>query len=143
MSWINDVKTEILELELSKKKLRNFGLLVGGIVILISIWFYFKKSNYTTSYILLIFGAILVLSGIVVPLLLKVPYKIWMGLSFAIGWVVSRILITSLYFIVVTPLGLIAKLVGKKFLDRDYDDKKDSYWILKPNNKKIDYKKMY
>ena len=143
MSWINDVKTEILELELSKKKLRSFGLLVGGIFILISIWFYFKISNYTTAYILFILGTILLLAGLAIPLLLKVPYKIWMGLSFAIGWVVSRILITSLYFIVVTPLGLIAKLVGKKFLDRDYNDKKDSYWILKPDNKKIDYRKMY
>lgn len=150
MSWISDVKTELKALELSKKKLRSFGLLVGGVFLLISAWIFFSQrnelsetSNYTFAYIFLIVGGILFLFGAMSPLLLKTPYKIWMGLAIAMGWVVSRVLIMILFYIVVTPISLIAKLSGKKFLDLKFRDNKSSYWVIKPKDAKIDYKKMY
>lgn len=150
MSWISDVKTELKALELSKKKLRSFGLLVGGVFLLISAWIFFSQrnelsetSNYTFAYIFLIVGGILFLFGVLSPLLLKTPYKIWMGLAIAMGWVVSRVLIMILFYIVVTPISLIAKLSGKKFLDLKFRDNKSSYWVIKPKDAKIDYKKMY
>ena len=150
MSWISDVKTEIKNLELGRKKLRSFGLLVGGIFILISAWIFFSQrdefpeaTNYTFAYILSVAGGILFISGALFPLILKTPYKIWMGLAFATGWVVSRILIMILYYIVVTPLGIIAKLFRKEFLDLKFKDNKDSYWVIKPKDSKINYKKMY
>ena len=70
MSWISDIKTELKALELSKKKLRSFGLLVGGIFLLISAWIFFSQrnelpetSNYTFAYMLLVIGGILFLQG--------------------------------------------------------------------------------
>ena len=42
MSWIKDVKEEIKALEISKKSLRNFGLLVGGIFFLLGLWIYYR-----------------------------------------------------------------------------------------------------
>jgi len=150
MSWISDVKTDLKALELSKKKLRNFGLLVGGIFLLLSVWIFFSQrnrlpetSNYTFAYIFLVVGGILFLFGALFPLLLKTTYKIWMGLAIAMGWVVSRILLIILFYLVVTPIRLIAKLSGKKFLDLKFRDNKSSYWVIKPKDAKIDYKKMY
>ena len=142
MSWINDVKTEIASLELSKKKLRNFGLLVGGIFLVISILFFLKDNN-VMPYIFLIIGGILFLFGAFSPQLLKTTYKIWMGFSFAIGWVISRILLMILFYIIVTPIGLISKLIKKEFLKLRFKSKKDSYWVIKPGDKQIDYTKMY
>jgi hypothetical protein len=66
-----------------------------------------------------------------------------MGLAIAMGWVVSRILIMILYYIVVTPLGIAAKLFRKEFLDLKFRDNKDSYWVIKSVDSKNDYKKMY
>ena len=150
MSWISDIKTELKALELSKKKLRSFGLLVGGIFLLISAWIFFSQrnelpetSNYTFAYMLLVIGGILFLFGGLFPLLLKTTYKIWMGLAIAMGWVVSRILIMILFYLVVTPISLIAKLSGKEFLDLKFRDNKSSYWVIKPKDTKINYKKMY
>lgn len=150
MSWISDVKTEIIALELSKKKLRSFGLLVGSIFLLISAWIFFSQrnelpetSNYTFAYIFLVLGGFLFLFGAFAPLLLKTTYKIWMGLAIAMGWIISRILIMILFYIVVTPISLIAKLSRKKFLDLKFRDNKNSYWVMKPKDAKIDYKKMY
>lgn len=150
MSWISDVKDEIKNLELSKKKLRSFGLLVGGVFLLISFWLLFSHkdgsvnaNNHLFTYVLLLFGGILFLTGVFFPSFLKNPYKIWMGIAFFIGWIVSRILIAILFYVVVTPLGIVAKLFGKEFLDVKFRDNKNSYWVMKSPNKQIDYRKMF
>ena len=143
MNWINEIRSEIISLEISRKKLRNFGILIGGIFIIISAWLVFKNHQNLAIYLLFSLGIILFSGGLFVPDLLKTVYKIWMGISIIIGWFVSRIILTILYFIVITPLGLILRLSGKKFLDIDFKDKQESYWIIKPETKKSNYKEMY
>jgi len=143
MSWISDVRNEVTGLDLSKSSLRKFGLLVGGILIALSLWFIFRDKWETVRLILLVIGSFLLLAGLFFPFVLKGLYKIWMGLAFAIGWVVSRILIAILFYLVVTPAGFVARLTGKKFLDVDMRKKKDSYWIPKSSEKKNNYEKMY
>lgn len=150
MSWINDVKTEIKALDLGKKKLRNFGLLVGGIFLLISAWIFYSQNqklpgqeNYIFVYIFLFLGAPLFILGAVSPALLKPAYRIWMGLAFAMGWIMSRLLITILFYLVVTPTAFIAKIFRKKFLDISFRDNQSTYWVLKSGDAKVDYKKMY
>jgi len=143
MSWIRDVRNEVAGLDLSKSSLRKFGLLVGGILIVLSLWFIFRSKWETARIILLVIGSFLLLAGFFFPFVLKGLYKIWMGLAFAIGWVVSRILIAILFYLVVTPAGIVARLTGKKFLDVDMREKKESYWIVKSSEKKNNYEKMY
>jgi hypothetical protein len=142
MSLISDVKIEIKNLELNKKNLRNFGLLVGGIFILISILFLFKTIN-IIFYFFIILGSGLVVLGAVFPFALKQIYRAWMGLAFTMGWIVSSLLIILLYYLMVTPIGLIARLVGKKFLDLRFREEKGTYWIIRSGDVKIDYRKMY
>lgn len=150
MSWISDVKTEISSLELSRKKLKSFGLLVGGFFLLISLWIFLTQNNdlpetrdYTLFWVFLMVGGILFIFGALFPLLLKTAYKIWMGLAFALGWIVSRILLTILFYLMVTPIALLARLVRKKFLDLEFKDDKDSYWIIKGSDAELNYRKMY
>ncbi|HVO76333.1 MAG TPA: SxtJ family membrane protein [Ignavibacteriaceae bacterium] len=150
MSWISDVKSEIKALDLSKKKLRNFGLMVGGVFLLIAGWIHFKQiqklpgtENYLFVYLFSLIGGVLFILGLISPGILKSVYRIWMGLAFAMGWIVSPILIMILYYIVVTPLGIAAKLFRKEFLDLKFRDNKDSYWVIKSVDSKNDYKKMY
>ena len=45
MSWIKDVKEELKALDISKKSLRNFGLLVGGIFLLLGFWIYYSSQS--------------------------------------------------------------------------------------------------
>ena len=40
-----------------------------------------------------------------------------MGIAFAIGWIVSRAILILLFYFVVTPIGIIARFFGKKFID--------------------------
>lgn len=142
MSWIKDVREELKTLEVSKKILRKFGLLVGAIFFFLGLWIYFSSQNYY-ALIFLFIGILLFVLGLLFPISLSGVYKVWMGLAFAIGWIMSRVLLIVLFYFVMTPLGFIAKIAGKKFLDIDYEVKKKSYWIIRPSDKKADYTKMY
>jgi len=142
MSWIKDVKEELKALDISKKSLRNFGLLVGGIFFLLGLWIY-HRSQSPLGIVFIVIGALLLLFGLVFPNSLSQVYKIWMGLAFALGWLMSRVLLSILFYFVITPIGFVAKVVGKDFLDINYKIKRKSYWIIRPIDKKVDYTKMF
>jgi hypothetical protein len=116
--------------------------MVGGIFLLIGFWIYYSSQNFVGP-IFLFIGTMLLVSGLIFTTTLSLVYKVWMGLAFTLGWLMSRILLTILFYFVITPIGLLAKLVGKDFLDINYKLKRESYWIIRPDNKKADYTKMY
>lgn len=142
MSWIKDVSHEIKELDLSKKALRKFGLTIGGIFLAIGLLLLWKSIWPDVRIIFISIGGTLFLGGVLLPMPLKYVYLIWMGFAFAIGWVVSRFILIILFVLVLTPIGLLAKLFGKHFLDLKFRDGKESYWIPK-EKRKNDYEKMY
>jgi len=142
MSWIKDINEELAALEISKKILRKFGLMVGGIFLLLGFWIYYSSQSFV-GIIFLFIGILLFVFGLLFTNSLSGVFKVWMGFAFALGWVMSRVLLSLLYFFVITPIGFIAKMVGKKFLDIDYKAKKESYWIIRSDDKKVDYSKMY
>lgn len=141
MSWIKDVKDELNALDISTKALRKFGLPVGGIFLLIGIWIYYSSQNFV-GLIFIAVGSMLMIFGMFMPNSLANIYKLWMGLAFAIGWIVSRILLTVLFYLVITLIGSIARIAGKKFLDVKFRDGKNSYWVVRGDSK-VDYTKMY
>jgi len=142
MSWIKDISHEIKELDLSEKALRKFGLMIGGIFLAIGLLLLWKSVWLDVRIIFIALGGTLFLGGVLLPLPLKYVYLIWMGFAFALGWIVSRFILIILFIFVITPIGIVAKLVGKQFLDLKFRDGKDSYWIPK-EKRKIDYEKMY
>ena len=143
MSWIKDVHAEVKKLDVSKKNLRKFGLFVGAVFSLLAIWMVLTNRFPLLHTALGIVGASLMIMGLTVPAALKDIYKIWMGVAFAIGWVMSIVLLAILYFLFVTPIGYIARLSGKKFMDVEMGTLKDSYWVKRNRNKNINYEKMY
>lgn len=139
MSWIKDVLHELNSLDLSTKSLRKFGITIGIILIIVSILLW---KSVVLRVLFIASGGILFFSGLLYPSNLKSTYKIWMGFAFALGWFISRVILTILFIFVMIPIGFIAKIFGKRFLDIKWKDGKDSYWIPK-ENKIIDYEKMY
>ena len=59
---------------------------------------------------------------------LKLLYRGWMKLAHVLGWVNTRIILSLVYFLIVTPLALIFKVIGKDPMCRKFDEQ-DSYWI--------------
>ena len=74
------------------------------------------------------FGSPLFIVGLIPPLA-AFAFAGWMKLAFALQLVVSRIILTLIFIIAVLPVGLVAKLVGKKFLQKNIDPHTPSYWI--------------
>ncbi|MDF1612462.1 MAG: SxtJ family membrane protein [Stygiobacter sp.] len=141
MSWIKDVKNELASLDVTNKSLKKFGFVIGGIFLLLGLLFFLKNlySNYRN--ILFVISFILIISGLLFPSKLKSIYKIWMGFAFALGWIVSRLILIILFYFVLSPVGFFAKLFKKEFLDVKFKDGKNSYWIEK--KKQTDYEKLY
>jgi hypothetical protein len=79
------------------------------------------------------FGAIstaLILAGIVIPDRLDPVYRRWMAFALAISKVTTPIFMTIVFALVITPVGLLMRALGKKPLTHAAHE--DSYWILRP-----------
>jgi Kef-type K+ transport system membrane component KefB len=59
----------------------------------------------------------------------------WIALSYLtwpIGWVLSHVILALVYYLVVTPIGLLLRLLGKDPMTRRLDPKAKTYWIERP-----------
>ena len=121
---------EIEQLSTSPRSLRKFGLLVGGVFLLLGCWFLYRQKPVWPY--LLTPGALLVLGALIVPGSLKHVYIAWMSLGFALGFVVSNVILTIFYYLILTPIGLIARICGQDFLSLKRNPAATSYWVMKP-----------
>lgn len=127
------ITKEIKNIKSGRSELRKFGITVGIVSGLLGGLFLWREKDYY-FYFLVLSGAFFLL-GIVVPILLKPIHKIWMTLAILMGWFVTRLILTLLFYLVVTPIGLLGRLFGKDFLDLKFDRNTDSYWITREVSK--------
>jgi hypothetical protein len=106
---------------------REFGLLVGGILALLGGWRLWRGHGGTVSDVLLGVGALLLVMGLLVPGALRWPYRGWMALAEALSVVMTSVILTLVYFGVVTPLGILRKAMGGDPLRRR-SSSAGSYW---------------
>jgi len=143
MSWISDVQEEVKGLDTSEKRLRQFGITVGAVFLALTLWMFLKQYPILFQYLLGIIGILLMVIGISCSSVLRRIYKVWMGIAFAMGLIVSRILLVIIFYLVLTPIGLTARLFGKDFLDIRVKKVQDSHWIKRDREKAVNYEKMY
>ena len=97
---------------ISKKQLREFGLLIGfGFPLLIG-WLIPALMGHEFRAWTLWVGFIGLLIGLISPRALYYPYKFWMKLGLTLGWVNSRIILGLVYMIVLLPIAFVMRLIG-------------------------------
>ena len=106
---------------------REFGLIVGGIFVLLSSWWIYRGKFPSIRQVTLPLGALLVVLGILLPRALVYPNKAWMALAEALSFVSTRIILAIVYFFVLTPIGVIKRLFGWDPLHRR-ESARESYW---------------
>lgn len=117
---------EIKNIKSAKKDLKMFGLTVGGVLFALGgVLWYFEKANFL---FFLIIGAGLAATGLIFPRILFPLQKAWMTFGVIMGWLMTRVVLSLLFFLVMTPLSLALRATGKKFLDIGIDAKSKSYW---------------
>ena len=109
-----------------KKELRNFALIWCGIFLIISIAPLLQgKSIREWAIPFAIFFLIIAFTK---PAILQPFYTIWTKIGDIIGSIVSKIMLTVLFYAVFTPVAVILRLIGKDPLNKKLDKNADSYW---------------
>ena len=97
---------------ISKKQLREFGLLIGfGFPLFIG-WLIPALTGHGFRAWTLWVGFLGLISGITFPSALYYPYKFWMKLGLTLGWVNSRIILGLVFIIVLLPISVLMRLIG-------------------------------
>ena len=118
---------------------RNFGIVFFIVFLIVGLW----PLIYSTNVRLwsLIIAAIFLALAFLRPNLLTPLNKIWIKLGQILGKYISPIFLSIIYFIVLTPIGILLKIFKKDILDLKIDKKIDSYW--KTRDFKILFRKQY
>lgn len=121
---------EIRELDASRPRLVSFGRVVGGALAALAVLVAWRRgwSLDGTVLGLATAGVLLAAVGSAIPAALKPLYRVWMALAIVLGHVMTRVLLTGVFLLVVTPVGLALRLLGKDPLERRPDPDATSYW---------------
>jgi hypothetical protein len=96
---------------------RSFGISVGAVLLLIAaalVW----KERIRAAEIVAGIGAVLLTLGFLQPRLLKWPSAVWWRVAMILGHVNARVILTVAFTLVLSPLGLLWRLIGKDPLTR-------------------------
>ena len=108
--------------ELDRKSLREFALVAGGVIVglfgLLLPWV-FDLVWPAWPWIL---AAILVALGSVAPMALRPVYKLWMRFGLILNRITTPIIMGLVFFLVITPTGLLRRLLSEDPMARKFDD---------------------
>ena len=110
---------------------KNFGIVFSIVFLIVALWPLLSQND-IRIWSLIISGIFLVLGLINSKLLLPLN-KIWFKFGIFLGNFIAPIVMGIIYFMVVTPTGLIMKMLGKDLLNLKKNNK-DTYWIDKDNS---------
>ena len=120
-----------MEENISNKKLREFGLLFGFLLPIIFGWILPSLTGHSFRFWTLWISIPIIFLGVVKPVNLFIPYKLWMKIGFALGWINSRIILLIVFIFVLNPIAFIMKLYRydplrkRKTKAISYTEKKD------------------
>jgi hypothetical protein len=121
------------------KELRNFAItaLVASLIIA-CLLYALKGVKVQWVAIIVAAGFGIFLSSFVSHKLTRIMYLGLILVTFPIGWAISMILLTAFYFLLLTPLGLLFRLLGRDPLCRRFDPAAKSYWLTRRETDSLD-----
>ena len=117
---------EIKNIKSEKSDLRKFGITIGLFLMILAGFLFWRGRE--SFEIFLISGLVLLVLGLTIPVVLKPIYWIWMVLAVILGWIMTRVILTLLFYVVLTPIGVFGRLSGSRFLDLNWDKSENTYW---------------
>ena len=106
---------------------RNFGLVFFFVFLIVSLLPLLKEEPFRIWSIVI--AIIFLILGLMNSKLLTPLNKLWFKFGLFLGSIVSPIVMGFVFFVVITPTGLIMKIIGKDLLNNKYNNKIKSYWI--------------
>ncbi|MCK9425179.1 MAG: SxtJ family membrane protein [Ignavibacteriaceae bacterium] len=124
------IAEEIKQIKATPAELRKFGLTIGGLLSVIGIILIILHAK--NKLIFSGLGFLIMFLGLTLPKALTWVYKLWMGLSVVLGFISTRIILSILFYFVLTPIKFLYKFTGKNFLDLKIEKSAASYWRKRP-----------
>ena len=119
-----------MEQAATRKELRHFGLLVGAVFTVISLWPLVFRGDSLRLWAVGI-GGLLIACGGILPQLLAPIHKGWMWVGHILGWINTRILLSIVYYAMVTPIGLVRRLMGKDTMRQAFAESSTTYRVIR------------
>jgi len=113
-----------------KKQLRHFGLIVGGIFAAIGLWPVLFRAQGPRLWALALAVA-LVVPALVLPRSLTYVHRGWMAVGEALGWINTRIILSVIFYALVTPMGILMRRFGRDPMQRRFEPDATTYRVPK------------
>lgn len=120
------LRDELKSIASTRRDLRNFGLVVGGVFFALGALAHWKGRPLWPW--LEGAGVLLVAFGALYPAALKPLQRAWMTMAVLMGFVMTRVILGVLFFGALLPVGLVARAFGARFFERTPDPGAETYW---------------
>lgn len=119
-----------MQSDITTKQLRSFGLTVGGVFAVIAFWPAMFRSGSPRWWYMAI-AICLAFPALVFPKSLFLIYKGWMAVGHVMGWINTRIILGLVFYMIVTPTGILRRLLGKDPMGKQLKHDLESYRIIR------------
>jgi hypothetical protein len=117
---------ELQKLDCSIPALRRFAFTIAAVLVALGALMLWRHR--TAGWPLLSLALLLLVLSILAPSSLRFVYRPWMMLALLLGSIASKILLTLAFFLVVTPIGLLQRLFGKRAFESGFLPDQVTYW---------------
>ncbi len=114
--------------QIERRELRQFGFLIGSILVLIGLWLTISQGVGILSVVIGL-GASLIVLGWLHPPALRYVYRGWMAVGHVLGSINTRIILGLVFYGLITPMGLAMRVMGKDFMRRSSQPEAASYRV--------------
>ena len=126
----NDTVTTSKKTHFSPKELRDFGLIMAGMLILMFGFVLPWIFSYSTPYWPFIAAIVFAVVALLRPVLLGPVNRVWLKISDVLGWINTRLVMGVMFFLLIAPIGILMRLFGKDTLNTKLSDEQTSYRVI-------------
>jgi hypothetical protein len=114
--------------EPSRRELNLFGAMLLAVAGLAGALVRWRFDASTAALAIWSVGGLLALLHLAFPVLRRPIYFGWMYVTYPIGWVISHAILAVIFYLVITPTGLLLRSIGWNPLQRGFDREAETYW---------------
>jgi hypothetical protein len=106
---------------------RSFGLVFFIVFLIVSTWPLTNEEQVRIWSAII--SAVFLILGLINSKFLSPLNRLWFKFGIILGAIVAPIVMGFIFFLVVTPIGLVMRIMGRDILNKKYDKKRETYWI--------------
>jgi hypothetical protein len=125
-----------------RRQLNQFGFIWLGFMTLFGAIAYFKFGSPLVARWLWLAAVVVPILGWLMPAFMRLVFLGMSYLALPIGFVVSHVVLAAVYYLVLTPIGLLTRLFGYDSMKKSFDPDSATYWIER-SPEEIDAKRYF